>query len=92
MSEPEEGSIYCINGFDCLQLGLHTLRRQFTVISQSPFLFDGTLRENLDTEGIYEDKVLWEALRKTNLFEYISSLPDQLDTEISQSKVVLSVG
>lgn len=62
------------------------------VISQSPFLFDGTLRDNLDITGEFEDEQLWRALEKVSISEYISSLPDKLDTRISNSNIIFSTG
>ena len=41
--EPEDGSIYRIGGDDCLEMGLHTLRKKLSVIPQTPFLFRGTI-------------------------------------------------
>ena len=46
--EPEEGSIYEIDGEDALSLGLHSLRKRISIISQSSFLMKGSLRNNLD--------------------------------------------
>ena len=46
--EPEEGSLYQIDRFDALQLGLHTLRKNISVIPQVPFLFRDTIRMNID--------------------------------------------
>ena len=46
--EPEIGSVYEIGGFDALQMGLHSLRQSISVIPQTPFLFKGTIKTNLD--------------------------------------------
>ena len=46
--EPEEGSVYEINGSDALRLGLHTLRQSISVIPQTPFLFKGSIKSNID--------------------------------------------
>jgi len=49
--EPSGGSLK-IDGIDTSTLGLHDLRRRLSVIPQNPFLFSGTLRENLDPTGV----------------------------------------
>lgn len=46
--EPEQGSIYEIGGCDALKMGLHSLRQNISVIPQTPFLFKGTIKKNLD--------------------------------------------
>lgn len=62
IAEPIEGSIYEINGIDALKLGLHTLRHQISVIPQTPFLFKGTIRINLDPFEEKTDEELWKVL------------------------------
>ena len=37
--EPEVGSVYEMGGCDALQMGLHSLRQNISVIPQTPFLF-----------------------------------------------------
>ena len=46
--EPELGSSYEIDGANALNLGLHTLRQRISVIPQTPFLFKGSIKINLD--------------------------------------------
>ena len=46
--EPEVGSSYFIGGYDALKMGLHSLRQNISVIPQTPFLFKGTIKKNLD--------------------------------------------
>ena len=48
IAEPEEGSIYRIDNVSALELGLHSLRQRISVIPQTPFLFKGSIKENLD--------------------------------------------
>ena len=45
--EIESGS-YEMGGCDARQMGLHTLRKNLSVLPQTPFLFKGTIRMNLD--------------------------------------------
>lgn len=46
--EPELGSKLIIGGCDALKMGLHSLRQHLSVIPQTPFLFKGTVRQNID--------------------------------------------
>lgn len=49
-------------------------RSQLAIIPQEPFLFSGTVRENLDPQGLYEDRALWQALEQCHLSEAIMSM------------------
>lgn len=44
-----------IDGVDIASLGLKTLRSQLSMIPQDPFMFSGTVRNNLDPFEQYED-------------------------------------
>jgi ABC-type multidrug transport system fused ATPase/permease subunit len=37
-----------------------------TIVPQSPDLFEGTLRENIDPVGEYQDADIWEAIEQVN--------------------------
>ena len=75
IAEPEAGSIYTIGNTDALKLGLHSLRQRISVIPQTPFLFKGSIKTNLDPFSHYEEHKLWDALEKSNLKETIERLP-----------------
>jgi ABC-type multidrug transport system fused ATPase/permease subunit len=47
---------------DITKIGLHDLRSAMTIVPQSPDLFEGTVRENIDPVGEYQDADIWEAL------------------------------
>lgn len=74
IAEPLVGSTYEINGVDALQLGLHTLRHQISVIPQTPFLFKGTIRINLDPFGEKADAELWKVLEATHLKGFVEEV------------------
>ena len=46
--EPGLGSQYRIDKYDALEMGLHSLRQHVSVIPQTPFLFKGSVKQNLD--------------------------------------------
>uniref|UniRef100_A0A8C2MSJ9 ATP-binding cassette sub-family C member 10 n=1 Tax=Cricetulus griseus TaxID=10029 RepID=A0A8C2MSJ9_CRIGR len=68
--EPSAGRVL-LDGVDTSQLELAELRSQLAVIPQEPFLFSGTVRENLDPQGLHEDRALWQALEQCHLREVI---------------------
>ncbi|KAF7992271.1 hypothetical protein HCN44_001596 [Aphidius gifuensis] len=56
-----------IDGVETGEIGLHDLRSKISIIPQEPFLFSGTLRENLDPFESFGDDVLWAALEDVEL-------------------------
>ncbi|XP_029800372.1 multidrug resistance-associated protein 7 isoform X3 [Suricata suricatta] len=88
--EPSSGRVL-LDGVDTSQLELAELRSQLAVIPQEPFLFSGTVRENLDPRGLHEDRALWQALEQCHLSEVIMSMGG-LDGELGEGGRSLSLG
>ncbi|KAJ7760397.1 P-loop containing nucleoside triphosphate hydrolase protein [Mycena metata] len=89
--EGVEGSI-CIDGVDIKNIGLHDLRSAISIVPQTPDLFEGTLRENIDPVGEHEDADIWVALGQARLREYVESLPEGLDAPVREGGQSLSSG
>uniref|UniRef100_A0A452TJ18 ATP-binding cassette sub-family C member 10 n=1 Tax=Ursus maritimus TaxID=29073 RepID=A0A452TJ18_URSMA len=88
--EPSSGRVL-LDGVDTSQLELAELRSQLAVIPQEPFLFSGTVRENLDPQGLHQDGALWQALEQCHLSEVILSMGG-LDGELGEGGRSLSLG
>ncbi|KAF6112505.1 ATP binding cassette subfamily C member 10 [Phyllostomus discolor] len=88
--EPSSGRVL-LDGVDTSQLELAELRSQLAIIPQEPFLFSGTVRENLDPRGLYEDLALWQAVEQCHLREVITSMGG-LDGELGEGGRSLSLG
>lgn len=87
-----EGRII-IGGRDVREIELQSLRSNIGYVAQEPFLFDGTIAENLllaQPEASEEE--LWQALEAANAEEFVRRLPDKLHTPIGERGVRLSVG
>ncbi|MCW2241611.1 peptidase domain-containing ABC transporter [Azospirillum canadense] len=69
------------------------LRRRFGIVLQEPFLFDGTVRENLTlfAPGA-NDAALWTACRLAAVDEVVSALPQGIDTPLGEGGARLSGG
>lgn len=76
-----EGSIE-IDDINIETLGLHDLRRAFSLIPPDPMLFSGTLRSNLDPFDEKTDDEIWEALEHVHMKNAVSMLPNGLSTNI----------
>ncbi|PIL25024.1 ATP-binding cassette transporter [Ganoderma sinense ZZ0214-1] len=89
--EPASGSIY-IDGVDITRIGLHDLRSAISIVPQSPDLFEGTIRENIDPTGTATDADIWVALEQTHLKVFVESLQGGLDATVKEGGSSLSAG
>ena len=82
-----------VDGKDVRDLQAQELRRQFGVVLQDPYLFTGTLEDNirLGTHGIDREAVE-EAAEQVNLMDFINSLPDGFEQPIRERGSGLSTG
>jgi ATP-binding cassette subfamily B protein len=89
---PTEGRIL-IDGTDMHDFNLASLRGGIGLVSQEPFIFNGTLRDNiaLGRPGVMLEEVI-EAARGAGLDEFIASLPERYETVIGERGANLSGG
>ena len=81
-----------IDGQDISTIGLHTLRNSISIIPQTPFVFMGNVKRNLDPLSQQSDEQLMTVLEEVGLKQYIDELPNGLNTDMSSSASVFSVG
>ncbi|CAI7913506.1 unnamed protein product, partial [Closterium sp. NIES-54] len=91
LAEIESGLI-CIDGQDLKLFGVTDVRRALMIIPQTPVLFTGTLRFNLDPFSERSDSEVWEALGRAHLREVVSRMPLGLETEVAEGGENFSVG
>ncbi|EGC35823.1 hypothetical protein DICPUDRAFT_151784 [Dictyostelium purpureum] len=89
--ELAEGKII-IDNVNISEIGLKDLRENISIISQDPVLFNGTLRENLDPFGQWDDSTLWKVLEDVQLAEYIKKTEGGLDSICLENGDNFSVG
>jgi ATP-binding cassette subfamily B protein len=82
-----------LDGVDLRELDLAALRQHFAVVLQDPFLFTGTLAENIrfGNEAITDDD-LRQAARDVNVLDFIESLPDKFNEPVRERGNSLSTG
>jgi ATP-binding cassette subfamily B protein len=90
--DPDEGAVR-IDGQDVRDVTLQSLRRSIGYVSQEPFLFFGTVRENV-RYGTFDasDDEIERAAKRAQAHEFIENLPDGYDTMIGERGVKLSGG
>ena len=71
---------------------LCTVRSAVSIVPQSPDLFEGTLRENIDPVGTYQDADIWRALGQVRLKEFVEGLEGGLDAPVKEGGSSLSAG
>ncbi len=87
-----EGQVL-IDGLDVQSVQQQSLRAQTGIVSQDPFLFSGTIGENIrfGNEGAGDTAVI-QAAKLANAHEFIAALPDGYETQILEGGVNISLG
>lgn len=82
-----------IDGIPIDGLSKASLRDRLAYVTQEPFLFNGTVRENLLlARRDAADAELWQALDAAHAGRFVRELPQQLDTNVGERGVKLSGG
>ena len=87
------GGAILVDGYDVRQFGFESYRSHIGVVLQEPFLFSGTVRDNIAYAK--EDATMEEiehAAKMANIAEFIKSLPDGYDTMLGENGASLSGG
>lgn len=90
--DPTEGRVL-IDGHDLRDVQLATLRSQISLVLQDPFIFSGSIADNIRygrLDATQED--IEAAARAVHLDEFISRLPDKYDHEVGERGSRLSLG
>jgi ATP-binding cassette subfamily B protein len=82
-----------LDGVDVRDVKLNSLRHAIGVISQDPFLFSATVRENImfGASGL-DDAAVENIARLAQAHEFVEQLPDGYDTVIGERGITLSGG
>jgi len=97
------GGSVSVDGVDVREYTLQSLRDDIAVVEQNPYLFSGTVAENvaygdrdvLDGEEASDERArerVQEAASSAQAHEFIQELPDGYDTEIGERGIKLSGG
>ncbi|NOV00217.1 ABC transporter ATP-binding protein [Paenibacillus planticolens] len=92
MLQPEKGQVL-VDGVPLTGTNLLSLRKSISYVPQDPFLFNGSIRENLlmiDPDAT--EVQIWDALEFAASAEFVRKLPQGLDTLIGDRGIRLSGG
>lgn len=90
--DTDEGTIL-IDGFDIKKLNKDSIRGNLSIINQSPYIFNMSIRENFQVvKKNLKEKEMIEACKAACLHDYIMSLPDGYDTVVGEGGISLSGG
>jgi ATP-binding cassette subfamily B (MDR/TAP) protein 1 len=98
---PVQGRVY-LDDVDISTLNLRWLRRQIALVSQEPTLFSTTIFENI-RHGLIgtqweneseerQEELIYEAAKKANAHDFVSSLPEGYKTNVGERGFLLSGG
>ena len=90
--EPDSGTIL-FDGVPEKELSLEWIRKQIALVPQDPFLFYGTIAENLRVaKDDATEAELIAATRAAELYDFIKSTPDGFNTKVGDQGAALSGG
>lgn len=89
---PQKGSIY-IDNINIKDMDIKSLRRQIGYVQQEPFLFAGSVKDNITLgQPNFKENDIITAAREANAYDFIQQLPHKFDTLIGERGINLSVG
>ena len=89
--EPQNGSIM-INGQDINDFQIDSIRDRIGFVSQEPFLFFGTIRENVAYARETTDDQVKNALEAAGAWDFVSEMSEGINTMVGDRGIMLSGG
>ncbi|KAK6284817.1 hypothetical protein POUND7_003769 [Theobroma cacao] len=80
-----------VDGLNIVDIPVRDLRAHLAVVPQSPFLFEGSLRDNLDPLQISTDMKIWDILEKCHIKDEVA-VAGGLDAHVKEAGASFSVG
>lgn len=90
---PDSGKVY-VDNKEITTEHLHSWRSHIAYVPQEVYLFDGSIRSNMQwiSDEIIDDEQIWLALDTAAAGDFVRNLPEQLDTLVGERGVKLSGG
>lgn len=92
--DPLAGGIY-VDGKEISTLNVNDYRSHIALVSQEPTLYQGSIKDNIllgSNDEDVSDEAVEFACREANIYDFIVSLPDGLNTVVGSKGALLSGG
>ena len=89
--DPDSGTVR-VDGQDVTQLRKGQLSRSVSLVPQTAFMFDDTVRDNVTLGADVSDEDVWAALRTAQADGFVAALPGGLDSLLGERGTSLSGG
>ncbi|HEX8741674.1 MAG TPA: ABC transporter ATP-binding protein [Thermoleophilaceae bacterium] len=90
--DPDAGHVR-IDGVDLREVDLESLRSEVGLVSDDPFLFSASIRENIAyARPEASDEEVEEAARRAGIHDFVAGLPDGYETRVGERGMTLSGG
>jgi ABC-type multidrug transport system fused ATPase/permease subunit len=89
--DPDSGTVR-VDGQDVTQLRKGQLSRSVSLVPQTAFMFDDTVRDNVTLGAEVSDEAVWAALRTAQADGFVAALPGGLDSLLGERGTSLSGG
>jgi ATP-binding cassette subfamily B protein len=89
--DPDAGTVR-VDGRDVTTLRKGQLSRNVSLVPQTAFMFDDTVRDNVTLGADVSDEEVWAALRTAQADGFVAALPDGLDSLLGERGTSLSGG
>jgi subfamily B ATP-binding cassette protein MsbA len=91
-NDPSNGAIL-LDGLDLRSLSLRDLRDAVALVPQKPFLFDATVRENIEMgKSPYTDSTVEDVAKASHSSDFIADFPEGFDQKLGENGSRLSGG
>lgn len=80
------------NGYELNSISGDSLRESILYLDQQPYIFDGTIRDNITLDESFTEGEINHAIAKSALQDVIDLLPNGIDTSIGEGGRLLSGG
>jgi len=89
--DPDSGTVL-VDDIDVRGLRQGELTRDATLVTQTTFLFDDTVEGNVTLGADFDSERVWEALRLAAADDFVTALPNGVDTQVGERGATLSGG
>ena len=82
-----------LNGINLNEIPFDVLTKKVGFINHSAYIFNGSIEDNIrmgKNDASYDE--IYHALKKANLYEFVMSLPEKLNTNVGEGGSLLSGG